>query len=186
MEQRAKEAALLGLLTALIVVTGLFKLPGMAPGAEFQLSAPVAVAIAAAFGFRRYLIAGVLASAVSLAFGLQNFLNVIVAMTFRLAAGGLILLLGNAFWVLLIAGPVGTFCGRLVLAAATHTNVWLLAAAAGIGMLYTAVAVYPIYRALAYLAKASGFQKMVAPKRGAFQWLTRRRKAGEERSRDTI
>lgn len=187
MGKKAKEVALIGFLAALIVVTGMFKIPGVIPGTEFQLSAPVAIAIAAAFGFRRYIIAGVLASAVSLAFGLQNFLNVVVAMVFRVAGGGLILLLGNMFWVVLIAGPLGTFCARLVLAAITHTNVWVLVAAAGVGMIYTAVASYPIYRAMAYLAKISGFQEFVIPKRNTIRWLLQRKKAGkEEMSNDTI
>lgn len=187
MQKRAKEVALVGFLTALIVVTGMLKIPGVVPGTEFQLSAPVAIAIAAAFGFRRYLIAGVLASAVSLAFGIQNFLNVVVAMTFRVAGGGLILLLGNLFWVVIIAGPLGTFCARLVLAAITHTNAWVLVAAAGVGMIYTAVAAYPIYRAMAYLAKVSGFREFVSPKRNTIKWLIQRKRAGKDgMSRDTI
>ena len=90
MRKRTKEIALIGMLTALITVTGIFKIPGILPGTEFQLSAPVAVAICASFGFRRYLISGLLASAVSFVLGLQNLLNIAVAMTFRVAAGGLI------------------------------------------------------------------------------------------------
>ena len=187
MQKRAKEVALVGFLTAMIVVTGILKIPGVVPGTEFQLSAPVAIAIAAAFGFRRYLIAGVLASIVSLAFGLQTFLNVIVAMTFRVAGGGLILLLGNVFWVVILAGPVGTFCARLVLAAVTHTNVWVLVAAAGIGMLYTAVAAYPLYRAMAYLGKVSGFSECLVPKRNTLLRLVRRKKeTDQEKEKETV
>lgn len=171
MRKRTKEIALIGMLTALITVTGIFKIPGILPGTEFQLSAPVAVAICASFGFRRYLISGVLASAVSFVLGLQNLLNIAVAMTFRVAAGGLILLLGNVFWVVILAGPVGTFCARLVLGAITNTNVWALVAAAGVGMIYTAVAVYPIYRAMAYLGRVGGFPEMVAPKRNTMKRL---------------
>ena len=44
------ETALLG---ALITITGAIKLPGLLPGTEFQLSAPLAVAICAAFGFKK-------------------------------------------------------------------------------------------------------------------------------------
>ncbi len=171
MRKRTKEIALIGMLTALITVTGIFKIPGILPGTEFQLSAPVAVAICASFGFRRYLISGVLASAVSFVLGLQNLLNIAVAMTFRVAAGGLILLLGNVFWVVILAGPFGTFCARLVLGAITNTNVWALVAAAGVGMIYTAVAVYPIYRAMACLGRVGGFPEMVAPKRNTMKRL---------------
>lgn len=170
MAKRTKETALIGLLAALITVTGLFRLPGIVPGTEFQLSAPVAVGIAAAFGFRRYLISGVLSSLVSLALGLQNILNVAVAMTFRLAAGGVLLLLGNTFLVVVLAGPVGTFCARLVLSLFTGTNVWVLVTAALVGMGYTAASAYPIYRLLCYLGKRTGFPEFLVPKRSPL-WL---------------
>jgi hypothetical protein len=147
----------------------------------------VAVAIAATFGFRRYLIGGVLSSIVSLAFGFQTILNVAVAMTFRLAAGGLILLLGNLFWVVILAGPVGTFCGRLVLSLITQTNVWVLVAAASVGMVYTAVTSYPICLAMTKLAKRSGFRELVVPKRNIFAACFRRKKQEQEvEAHDTV
>lgn len=165
MSKRIKEIPLVGLLAALIAITGMIKLPGLVPGTEFQLSAPVAVAIAGAFGFRLYLISGVIASLVSLAFSMQTILSVALSMTFRVAAGGLILLLGNSIWVLLLAGPVGTVCGRLVLALITNTNVWVLLAAASVGMVYTAIAAYPTYRMIRYFARLSGFTELLQPKR---------------------
>ena len=45
------------LLAALIGVSGSFKIPGLVPGTEFQLSAPIAVAICGVFGFKKYIIA---------------------------------------------------------------------------------------------------------------------------------
>ena len=175
MVKRTKEVALIGFLAALIAVTGMIKLPGFVPGTEFQLSAPIAVGIAAAFGVKRYLVSGVMASLVSLALGLQTVLNVAVSMSFRVAAGMLLLLLGNTVVVVVLAGPFGTFCGRLVLAMLTHTNVWALAAAAGVGMAYTAVTAYPVYRGLAYLAKVGGFREFVIPKRNPVMRLFQRR-----------
>ena len=53
MVKKTKEMALIGLLAAVITVAGLLRLPGVIPGTDFQLSAPVAVAIGAVFGFRR-------------------------------------------------------------------------------------------------------------------------------------
>ena len=47
--------ALDGILTAVLVLLGMIKLPSLIPGAEFQLSAPYAVCLAAVVGFRRYL-----------------------------------------------------------------------------------------------------------------------------------
>ena len=75
------------LLAALIGVSGSFKIPGLVPGTEFQLSAPIAVAICGVFGFKKYIIAGVLASLLSLALGTHTILNVTISMSFRLAVG---------------------------------------------------------------------------------------------------
>lgn len=44
----------------LITVFSFIKLPGIIPGTEFQISAPVAVAICAVFGFKNYILAGIL------------------------------------------------------------------------------------------------------------------------------
>lgn len=187
MVKRTKEVALIGFLTALIAVTGMIKLPGLVPGTEFQFSAPVAVGICAAFGVKRYLVSGVLASLVSLALGLQTILNVSVSMSFRVAVGMALLLLGNTFVVVILAGPFGTFCGRLVLALLTQTNVWVLLAAAGVGMIYTAVSSYPVYRGLAYLAQVGGFREFLVVKRNPVKQLFQQRtKRKEEVSRDIV
>lgn len=82
------------LLAAFIAVTGAIKLPGIMPGAEFQLSAPIAVAISAVFGFKKYILAGIISSVVGLLIGTQNPLNVAIAMEFRLVSG-LVLALGR-------------------------------------------------------------------------------------------
>ena len=71
------------LLAAFITVSGAFKLPGLFPGTEFQLSAPVAVAVCGVFGIKKYLSAGILSSMVGLMLGTQNVFNVLIAMIFR-------------------------------------------------------------------------------------------------------
>lgn len=43
----------IGILTAMITILGAIKIPNLVPGIEFQLSAPLAVAICAAFGFKK-------------------------------------------------------------------------------------------------------------------------------------
>ena len=45
----------IGILTAMITILGAIKIPNLVPGIEFQLSAPLAVAICAAFGFKKYI-----------------------------------------------------------------------------------------------------------------------------------
>lgn len=132
------------LLAALIAVTGSFKLPGPIPGTEFQLSAPLAVAVAATFGFVKYIAAGMIASAISLILGTQNLLNVFVAMVFRVVAGGLIAVLGPSFPVVALAGPAGSFAARLALSGLVGKALAPLLWAALPGMLYTAVAAWPL------------------------------------------
>ena len=68
------------LLTAFIAVSGSFKIPSLIPGSEFQLSAPVAVAACGIFGIKKYLTAGIAASAICLILGTQNVFNVLIAL----------------------------------------------------------------------------------------------------------
>ena len=84
----------IGILTAMMTILGGIKIPNLIPGVEFQLSAPLAVAICAAFGFRKYIICGCLSSLIGLVLGTQNLLNVAIAMQFRLIVG-LILWIGK-------------------------------------------------------------------------------------------
>ena len=78
------EITQIGLLTALLTVAGAIKLPSLLPGLEFQISAPLAVGICFVFGFKRYLIIGILSSMISLALGTHNLFNVAIAMQFRI------------------------------------------------------------------------------------------------------
>ena len=88
----------IAILTAMMTILGGIKIPNLIPGVEFQLSAPLAVAICAAFGFRKYIICGCLSSLIGLVLGTQNLLNVAIAMQFRLIVG-LILWIGkNRRW----------------------------------------------------------------------------------------
>ena len=57
---KIREISEIALLAAFIAVSGAFKLPSFIPGSEFQLSAPIAVAICGVFGIKKYLLAGIL------------------------------------------------------------------------------------------------------------------------------
>ena len=122
--------ALDGMFTALLILLGMIKLPSILPGAEFQLSAPYAVCLVAGVGFWRYLGIGVCASLVQLMMGTHTLWNVLVAMVFRVAAG-----------LIVLAGPVGTGCARVVLAGVLGVPVLPLLAAAVPGMVFTGVCV---------------------------------------------
>lgn len=154
-----KDLTVMAMLAAVLAILGTFKIPAIIPGAEFQLSAPFALCIAACFGFRRYFTIGILASAINLLLGTHNILNVTIALVFRLIAGGMIAILGAKPAVLIISGPVGTAAGRLLLALIMHTSPIPLLAAAAPGMLITAVLtpiMYPVMRKVLYAAGAAG------------------------------
>ena len=70
----AYDIAQISLLACFIIIAGSFKIPTGIPGSEFQLSAPVAVAIAVVFGFKRYFLAGIIAeSSITFTWPSYNF-----------------------------------------------------------------------------------------------------------------
>ena len=146
----------IGLLTALITVTGAVKLPGFLPGTEFQLSAPLAVAICVAFGFKRYIVAGILSSVIGMALGTQNLLNVYVAMVFRLTVGAIVCLGGRNWLAASVAGPIGSALARIGLGLWVGKAVYPLLLAALPGMAYTAVAAWPLSLLLERVRRMSG------------------------------
>ncbi|MFB5283980.1 hypothetical protein [Peribacillus sp. Hz7] len=138
------DLALIALLASFIAITGAIKIPIGIPGSEFQLSAPIAVAIAAVFGFKRYLLAGILASLILFLLGIHNLLNIEIAMTFRIVAGGIVALFGTSLPVLMLAGPIGTAVARFVLAFTLGVPSGPLLLAAIPGMIFTALTVWPL------------------------------------------
>ena len=143
----------IALLAALITVTGAIKLPSLAPGLEFQLSAPLAVAICAVFGFKRYILAGVLSSLVGLLLGTQNLFNVAIAMQFRLVVGLVFVLFGRHYWTVALAGPLGTFTARITLSFVVGKGAWALVAAALPGMVFTLLAAPLLVKILDRIAR---------------------------------
>ncbi|MBM7647361.1 hypothetical protein JOC78_000282 [Bacillus ectoiniformans] len=158
-----QEIALTSLLAALIAVTGMIKLPSIIPGAEFQLSAPIGVAIAAAFGIWRYLCAGVIASSILLLLGLHTIINVEVAMAFRVAAAALIGVFGTRFLIVSIAGPLSTLFARLVLSLTLGVPFIPLLLAAVPGMIFTVLLSWPLYKALKLTIQRAGVQLVQRP-----------------------
>ncbi|MCI9144274.1 MAG: hypothetical protein HFH87_16915 [Lachnospiraceae bacterium] len=149
--EKIREMTITALLAALLAVMGMFRLPSLLPGCEFQLSAPFAVCIAACFGFKRYLKIGVLASVINLISGTHTIVNVTIAMIFRLVAGGIISLFGVNPVTIAVSGPLGTVAGRAVLGGISGTNPLALIAAALPGMVFTAVGasvMYPVMKRL--------------------------------------
>ena len=127
------------LLAAFITVSGAFKLPGLFPGTEFQLSAPVAVAICGVFGIKKYLTAGILSSLVGLMLGTQNIFNVLIAMIFRIVVAIIYYFCGKNKLFYIVSGPIATFTARICLSVVVGKAAIPLVLAAAPGMLYTAL-----------------------------------------------
>lgn len=138
----------IALLTGFITLSGALKIPSLFPGTEFQLSAPIAVAICVVFGFKKYIIAGVLSSLIGLMLGTQNLLNVAVACIFRLVVGAVLVLGGKNFWTIAIAGPIGTAIARLSLSLIVGKAATALLIAALPGMVFTAICAMPMVKLL--------------------------------------
>ena len=125
-----------GILSVLLLITGMFKIPSFLPGAEFQVSAPFAVTIAKNLGFKRYLMIGIASSLCGFFLGVQNILNITVAMIYRITAGAILTLFKDA---VIISGPCGTLLSRIILAQLTGADMRLLLLYALPGMAFTAV-----------------------------------------------
>lgn len=125
------------LLSVLIAVSGFFKIPGFVPGSEFQMSAPIAVAVCGVYGVKKYIVAGLIASGLSLALGTHTFFNVLVAMTFRLVVALTWTFLGSGKIFYTFSGPMGTIAARGVVALLLGKGFYALAAAAFPGIIFT-------------------------------------------------
>lgn len=132
------------LLAAFITISGAIKIPSIIPGSEFQLSAPIAVAICYIFGFKVYLIAGILSSVVGLILGTHTLLNVYIAMIFRIVVALVIFILGKNKLSLLLCGPIASTISRLSLSLFLDKLAYPLIAAAVPGMIYTMLLVIPL------------------------------------------
>ena len=132
------------LLTAFITITGSLKIPSIFPGSEFQLSAPIAVAICYAFGAKAYITAGILSSLIGLVLGTQNIFNVIIAMLFRLALPLTFFILGRNKLSIILAGPLSSTFSRAILGIWFEPAAYALILAAIPGMIFTAIASIPL------------------------------------------
>lgn len=125
------------LLSVLIAVSGFFKIPGFVPGSEFQMSAPLAVAVCGIYGAEKYIAAGLIASSLCLFLGIHSILNVLVAMTFRLVVVLVWIFLGSRKIFYIFSGPLGTMAARGVVALLLGKGFYALAAAAFPGIIFT-------------------------------------------------
>lgn len=127
------------LLSVLIAVSGAFKIPGFVPGSEFQMSAPIAVSVCGVYGAKKYIVAGLIASGLSLALGTHSFFNVLVAMTFRLVVALVWIFLGSRKIFYIFSGPLGTMAARGAISLILGKGFYALVVAAFPGMIFTMI-----------------------------------------------
>lgn len=134
----------IALLAAFITVSGAIKIPSIVAGTEFQLSAPIAVAICYVFGLKVYLLSGMLSSLLGLILGTQNLFNIAIALVFRLMVALVLFTVGRNKFSLVIAGPIASATARLTLSLFVDKLAYALIVAAIPGMIYTAVLSIPL------------------------------------------
>ena len=139
MNQNIRYITEIAILTAMITVLGAIKIPNIIPGIEFQLSAPLAVAICAVFGFKKYIISGCLSSLIGLALGTQSILNVMIAMQFRLIVGLILWMCQNHMIGIMISGPIASALARLSLSLYIGKAALPMIALAVPGMIFTVI-----------------------------------------------
>lgn len=158
---RRHELIQTALLGAFITVSGAIKLPSIIPGAEFQLSAPIAVAICYVFGLKNYFIVGILSSLLGLLLGTQTLFNVGLAMIFRISVAMTMLILGRNKLSILIAGPLASTISRLSITLLLDKLAYALLVAAIPGMIYTALLSIPLVTILQRLRQTFWRQENV-------------------------
>jgi len=136
MNQNIRYITEVAILTAMITVLGAIKIPNVIPGIEFQLSAPLAVAICAVFGFKKYIISGCLSSLIGLALGTQTILNVMIA---RLIVGLILWMCHNHMIGIMISGPIASALARLTLSVYIGKAALPMVALAVPGMIFTVI-----------------------------------------------
>ncbi|AOY76531.1 hypothetical protein [Clostridium formicaceticum] len=158
--RKTKEMTLISLLAIIITISGSFKIPGPLPGTEFQLSAPIAVAIAASFGFKRYITAGMIASAIALALGTHTVIHVIIAIIFRVVAGGILHFFKPRFITITVAGPLGSMVARIALGFLLKMPIGVMLIASLPGMLYTAITAWPLSKLMIKIKYYTPFREV--------------------------
>lgn len=154
----------IGILTAMITILGAIKIPNLVPGIEFQLSAPLAVAICAVFGFKKYIISGCLSSLIGLALGTQTLISVAIAMQFRLIVGFILWICHNHMASIVISGPIASALARITLSVYVGKGALAMVMLAVPGMIFTALAapvMVKVFKKVVFMAEHSVPRKLL-------------------------
>lgn len=165
---QTKDITLIAFFAVILRVAGMFALPGVIPGTEFFLSAPVALAIAKVFGCKIYFFA----STISCILGFFMGMNLIGCFRVALFAWTVVffcVIFGNSIPVLGIAGPSGTMFARYLIAVLTNVPFFPLFAAAVPGAIYTVLCYIPCIKLLEKLVISLKIQERQVVNTGIFK-----------------
>lgn len=154
-----REIVLIALLAVLITVSSTIKIPSPFAGAEFQMSAPIAVVICAYFGFKKYFIAGVVSSAVGFMLGTQTILNIVIALTFRLVVGIVLFIAGPGFIPISLSGLLGSIAARGVITLLIGKGFTAMVIVAIPGLVFTMIVSWPLYKIVKKTMSRTSFNK---------------------------
>lgn len=140
---KTKDLTLIALLAILLRVAGTFRFPGIISGTEFFMSAPVALAIAANFGGKKYLFASTISCFLGIALGMLTILNACTTMIFALVVFAFTKILGNSIPVLLIAGPLASISSRFISSLILGVPFLPILISAIPGLVYTVILTIP-------------------------------------------
>ncbi|WP_455258194.1 hypothetical protein [Peptoniphilus asaccharolyticus] len=158
---KARELSLLSILSIIILLSGTFKIPSPFIGSEFQLSAPIAILIVYIFGFKKYLISGVVSSIMAFALGFATLPNIVVAMVFRICVGVGTLIFKNRRIGFLIIGPASSFVARIVLSKILGVNLLALLIPSIFGMCFTVIVCFLFYKPLYKIVEESSYREFI-------------------------
>jgi uncharacterized membrane-anchored protein YitT (DUF2179 family) len=82
-------------------------------------------------------------------------------MLFRIVAGGSISCLGTGIIIISLAGPLGTFVGRIVMSYIVGTPLKALVIASLPGMVYTMISSYFIYKVIEKIVKNTPYKNFI-------------------------
>lgn len=136
----------LSFLSLILTVFSFLKLPGLIPGTEFQISAPIAVSICAIFGFKKYFLAGIISSLLTFFMGTHNPINILNSFIFRVVSGGILQFSNKNIFFVSISGPIGSLVSRFLISIILNVNFVSLLIPSIPGMVYTFLTSYPIMK----------------------------------------
>lgn len=138
-----KKIVKISFLSVLLTICSFIKFPGLIPGTQFQISAPIAVSICSIFGFKIYILAGIISSITTFILGTHNLISILNSFIFRVIVGLVLYIFKKNIITISIAGPIGSIVSRFILSFMLKTDFIALLTPSIPGIIYTLFTAYP-------------------------------------------